>query len=419
VECPALDTLSRDAADLVFAEMESHEYEAGESLMEEGAWGDYLFLLTGGTASARSNLAEGGDQHVASFGRGDIVGEMALVTKGPRSATVIADTPVSALALRAGHFEDLASRHPELGVVLTHLIAERLGEQRVDGLGGKLIGTFRIRRCIARGNMGVVYEAEDVRDDEPVALKMMSHRLLYEPGGVRRFQREADILLTLAHPNITRFHERFEALRTSFIAMEYCDGPTLGSVIRTHAPLPESEVRKVIGQIAQALSYLHAQGVVHRDLKPENVITTSDGYVRLTDFGLAKNLNPMGTLSTSGERPFLGTPIYMAPEQISGRRVTGATDVYALACVALQMLDGRIPFDDSNFAALIMSKMAFQLPSAEDIGTGISSELHDVLAKALSNDIADRTVDLEALAGWAAPLDPRLVAPPDASRDRD
>jgi CRP-like cAMP-binding protein len=407
--CEALATLPASTIDVMFRSMENHDYAAGESLMAEGASADYLFFIAEGTADARSRRQDGTTRHIATFGPGDIVGEMAFMLEEPRSASVQAETDVRALALRAEDFDELAAHRPELGVVLTHLIAERLGEKDDDGLGGKVVGSYRIQRALARGSMGVVYEARDLRTNARVALKMMSYRLIYQPSGLKRFEREADILLTLDHPNVGRFYERFEALKTSFIAMEYYDGPTIASVLKRHGPLSEADTRLVLGQVASALQYLHARDVIHRDLKPDNMITGSDGLIRLTDFGLAKDLKPMTSTSTSGEHPFIGTPLYMAPEQISGHRVSAPADVYALGCVGLQLLGGRLPFDDANLATLIMSKMSYELPSAALIGAGISQELHDVLRRAVSQAAEDRTVDLARVASWGGPLPDRLL----------
>ncbi len=408
--CRALGTLPDDVIDRMFSSMEAHDYAPGEILMAEGASADFLFFIVSGTALAQSQTPSGEVRQIASFGPGDIVGEMALVMEEPRSASVEAESEVHTLALPARTFDEMAAKNPELGVVLTHLVADRLGERDVDGLGGKVVGSFRIVDAIARGGMAVVYRAIDTRTGRTVALKMMSHRLLYKPGGFKRFQREADILLTLDHPHVAQFHERFSALRTSFIAMEYYDGPTIKRMLEEQGKLSEADTRCVLGQIASALSYLHGRDVVHRDLKPDNMITASDGRLRLTDFGLAKDLKPVTTTSTSGEHPFLGTPLYMAPEQIAGRKVSGPADVYALGCVGLELLGGRLPFDSSNIASLIMSKMSYTLPSAAEVGDGISDELHAVLAQALAQEPEKRSVDLAQVSSWAEPLRPELLA---------
>jgi serine/threonine protein kinase len=331
---------------------------------------------------------------------------MALVTRAPRNADVIADGVVHVLRLSAETFDRLAGRHPELGMVVTHVVAERLGAEAHDGLGGKLLHGYRIDECVGRGGMAVVYRARHEESGRVVALKMMSHRLLYEPGALSRFEREAGIIERLDHENIARLHERFTAYRTSFMAMEFCDGEVADDYVERRGALPEEQTRRVLGQLADALAYVHAHGIVHRDLKPGNVMLTRDGLVKVMDFGLAKGGIDAASSSLTQSNAVLGTPLYMAPEQFAGEPLDGRTDVYALACIGYELLTGGPLFTARNFFELVHAKSGDPLPEREALGVEVSEELYEALWRGLRRDPKARDVDLAALAGWAAPLDP-------------
>ena len=397
--CAAFADLPEEAHDAIWKRLEQREYEQGERLIRQGDLGESLMLLVGGSATGFLNRAEE-RMRIAEFHAGDVIGEMALLTREPRTADVVADESTRVLALKVDDFRDVASDHPSVGIVLTRLIAERLGEGDVDGLGGKLIDRYRIRKAVGRGSMAVVYEAEDIESGERVALKMMSHRLVYEDGAMARFKREADILLRLSHPNIARVHRRFTAFRTSFIAMEFCEGDELAQIVEA-GPLSEDRARNLIGQLASGLAYLHAEDVIHRDLKPSNVMITPGDRVKLTDFGLAKTGPSCGELPLTSARTLLGTPLYMAPEQIQGHAGDFKTDHYALGCLAYEMLTGGRVFRAQTFFELQEEKENFVVPAREELGFGIREDTRAMLVGALQPDRDRRVLDLPRIAAWA------------------
>lgn len=405
-ESPPFCLLTRELIDELFSRMEVRDFAAGDFLIQQGVVADGLMVLVDGRVEVRVTDHQGVTHSIAELGSGDVIGEMALLTKEPRSADVIASTAVQALYLSSDHFNQLATSHPEVTVVLTEILAERLGTGGQDSLGGKIIEGYRILRCLGRGGMAVVYETlDEAADGERVALKMMNHRLLFHAGAAARFQREADILMRLNHKNITRVTRCFSAFRTSFLAMEFCDGRGLIDFIESHGAQPESAVRAFLGQLSGALGYLHDEKLIHRDLKPGNVLLTKRGEIKLADFGLARRWTASPTsvsLTTTGT--VVGTPLYMAPEQILGNEATPNCDVYAFGCVGLELLLGRVPFQASDLPGLIDEKRTFQLPAAKDIGTGISDELHAVLAGCLAQKSEERTFDRELISSWAAPF---------------
>ena len=373
-------------------------------MVRQGDAAEGLLILLEGTAHAALRDRDG-DHVVGHFASGDFVGEMALVTHEPRSADVVADSPIQALLVPTAKFDRLAMRHHALGMVLTQLVADRLGQAAHDGFGGKSVGGFRILRSIGRGGMSVVYRAEDQSTGEHVALKMMSYRLIYDSAALSRFHQESDLLQRLHHENIVRLKRLFPAFRTYFLVMELCEGVDLRRLAARGA-LAESQVRAILGQLASALEYLHAQGIVHRDLKPANVMLTRDGQVKLTDFGLAiPGLALEDTQTTTSGHAVLGTPSYMAPEQLSGGVLDGRTDVYALGCLAYDLLSGRHLFGATNLWDLVQEKSTLRLPPAESIGAGVSAELYTFMEAALEVKPENRPSSAAALTAWAERCD--------------
>lgn len=375
-------------------------------MIRQGDPADGLLILLEGTAHARLRRQDG-DQWLGSFKSGDLAGEMALVTREARSADVIADSAVRALLVPTAAFDRLAVRHLELGLVLTNLVADRLGRSAHDGLGDKHIEGFRILRCIGRGGMSIVYRALETSSGEIVALKMMSYRLIYDATALARFHQESELHQSLEHDNIARLKRLFPAYRTYFLVMELCEGVDLLRYVQLRGRLPESQVRAILGQLASALEYVHGRGLVHRDLKPANVMITREGRVKLTDFGLAVPV----ALPDDGEtrlvdHSVMGTPAFMAPEQLARRPLDRRTDIYALACLAFELLAGKPLFVATDLVGLVQEKMALQLPLADAIGDGVSEELYEFLQAALRVNPNDRPSSTGALVKWAAPCEP-------------
>ncbi len=401
-------TLGADAlADLLVA-MRFREFDPGGYMICQGDPAEFLLLILSGYASARVRDTPADRAPVGEFGPGDVVGEMSLVTAEPRTADVIARTHVQSLQLSASDFDALADRHPDLRVLLTEVVTERLGRARYDGLTGKDIHGYQIIECVGRGGMGVVYEAVRVATGQKVALKMMSHRLIYQLGALRRFRREAAILATLEHPSLARLYECFSAYKTEFLAMEFCQGQSLSQIIAARGPLKEDRVRPILGQLAAALKYVHGRGIVHRDVKPSNIVLTRGGAIKLLDFGIVtveENSDLWNTQKTMSYPRLIGTPRYMAPEQFSGRGSDRRVDYYGVASVVFEVLTGRPAIAATDMFDIIREHEHFALPARSDIGSGVSQEMYDVLLRGLEPDPDKRSLDFEKLIAWSAPLD--------------
>jgi CRP-like cAMP-binding protein len=402
-----LGILSASSLADLLAVMHFREFEPGGYLIRQGDPAEFLLLILNGNAFACVRNTPADRPPVGTFGPGDIVGEISLVTDEPRTADVIAQTHVQSLELLASDFHVLADRHPDLPLLLSEVVTERLGHSKYDGLTGKDIHGYQIIQRVDRGGMGVVYEATRVATGQRVALKMMNHRLTHQLSALRRFRREAAILKTLEHPSVARLFEYFSAYKTEFLAMEFCQGPTLRQTIAARGPLKEDVVRAMLGQLADALKYVHGRGIVHRDLKPSNIVLTPGGGVKLLDFGIVtveEHSDLWNALKTIPQPRMVGTPRYMAPEHFSGRITDRRVDYYGVASVVFEALSGRPLIAATEVFDVIREHAQFALPAREDIGEGISEEMYEVLLRGLEHDPDKRSLDFETLAMWAAPL---------------
>lgn len=431
-QCRALARLSEFTMRELFAAAEERAFQPGDVMIRQGDPADGLLILLEGTAHVQLRRRDG-DRRLGDLTSGDLAGEMALVTREARSADVVAASAVRALLVPTAAFDALAVRHLELGLVLTQLMADRLGGGAHDGFGDKRVEGYRILRCIGRGGMSVVYEAQDESTGEPgepgeggkgepgkiVALKMMSYRLIFDAAALARFHQESELHQSLEHENIARLERLFPAYRTYFLVMELCDGMDLRRLISRRGRLAEPQVRAILGQLACALEYFHGRGLVHRDLKPANVMMTRQGRIKLMDFGLAVPVVTDETETRAVEHAIMGTPAYMAPEQLGRGHLDRRTDVYALACLAFELLSGTRLFAATDLFAIIQEKASRRLPPAAEIGDGVSEELYEFLQGALQLNPDDRPPSAAPLVTWAAPCDPPPEEPGDERSGAD
>src|SRR5262245_49243396 len=222
-----------------------------------------------------------------------------------------------------------------------------------------VVGSYRIVKEIGRGGMGTVYEAVHTVLPRRAAIKVMHGELRRQPGMATRMVQEASILEEVRHPGVVRVYEcNLLEDRRPWIAMEFVDGETLGARMHYMATLAPVEVATLLAEVGDVLASVHARGVVHRDLKPDNLLMTPtdrDFPLRVIDWGVAR-LGPHGRLTLDGMTP--GTPIYMAPEQATGKNIGPACDIYALGVIAYEALTGRPPFDGRTLAEVVCMHLA-------------------------------------------------------------
>ncbi len=266
---------------------------------------------------------------------------------------------------------------------------------------GETLGSFRIESVLGSGAMGVVYRATNEKNGRVAAVKVLSSEFAPQGGKSKlrdRFEREAEILQQFRHPGIVRFLAVGRYRGTSYLAMEYVEGKTLEQVIQERDALPWREVVELGIQICDALHYAHERGIVHRDLKPSNLMVTADGKVKLTDFGIAKDLDATALTATGRT---LGTAAYMAPEQIRGApAISHKTDLYALGIVLYQLLTGKMPFEGNTPIVLMHCHLNEPPPRPSARVAEIPKALDELIVNLMAKIPADRPWDAAA-AGMA------------------
>jgi len=248
---------------------------------------------------------------------------------------------------------------------------EQAADQRRDQGPGNPLQALRGSRFVIleelnRGSMGVVFKARDTTLDEIVALKVLNDFLCADPMAIERFKREARAAKKLTHHRIVRINDLYEIGDKKLISMEYIDGRDLKRIMMEMKRIPKDMLKNYVLQICDGLDYAHKRGVIHRDVKPANIMITSDSHeVKITDFGIAKNLQSDDM--TTGSR-ILGTPLYMAPEQIEGKAVDARSDIYALGIMMYEMVSGTPPFCEGNIEYQHIHMDPPPLPTTVDQG---------------------------------------------------
>jgi eukaryotic-like serine/threonine-protein kinase len=269
---------------------------------------------------------------------------------------------------------------------------------QMQALIGETLGSkypYRIESVLGSGAMGVVYRATDMNKGRPAAVKVISGDIARGSKVQQRFEREAEILQQFRHPGIVRFLGYGKYRGTYYIAMEFIQGITLEKRLSESGPLPWREVVDLMIQVCDALHYAHERGVVHRDLKPSNLMVTEGNTVKLTDFGIAKDLDKE-SLTATGRT--LGTAAYMAPEQIRGTpAVSHKTDLYALGIVLYQMLVGRPPYEGNSPVVLMHCHLNEPPPRPSDRVQEIPRALDDLVVTLMAKTPAERPWDAVAV----------------------
>jgi len=245
----------------------------------------------------------------------------------------------------------------------------------------KQLGKYLIEAELGRGGMGVVYRAHQPSLERTVAIKLLSSDLIGDPDGVRRFRLEAKSVAKLNHPNIVQVYDIEEEENLLYLVMEFVDGESLDGLITKEA-LTESRCLKIVAEIADALHYAHEKGIVHRDVKPANVLMTSEGRVKVADFGLAYLIDREGGVTRTGF--LVGSPNYMSPEQATGQKIDRRSDIYSLGVVLFRMLTGRVPFVAESSHAVLFMQVQQEPPDPREMNRNISLVTRGLVLKALN-----------------------------------
>lgn len=250
---------------------------------------------------------------------------------------------------------------------------------------GELIDHYRVLELIGRGAMGVVYKGLDVNLDRPVAIKVMSVEARNDPDFVERFRQEARLQGALNHPNVALLFDYFVNDGAPVAVMELIDGESLEELIRRRGAVPAREAVPIFKQALLGVAAAHRAGIVHRDLKPSNLMITRDGIVKVMDFGIARRQGVTGATKASTS---IGSPLYMAPEQILGRPVDCRTDVYALGITLYELLSGQRPFNSRGKAEyLVLDAHVNDTPEPPTVYRyGIPQPIVDAVMRALAKD---------------------------------
>jgi len=280
-----------------------------------------------------------------------------------------------------------------------------------------LEGRYQILSELGRGGMGIVFRADDKQLKEQVAIKILSPLLSNDPDALERLKREVSAARRITHPNVIRIHDISEINGLHFISMEFFSGSSLKDFIRQRGVLSPMQAYNIARQICDGLEAAHTQGVVHRDLKSQNIIINPAGQIKIIDFGLARNAQREGMTATG---LIMGTPEYMAPEQVAGKRVDERADIYSLGVILYELFTGHLPFTGDSAIAVGFKQIKDSPTPPRQINPQIVESIEAIILKALQKEpvqryqsVAELRSDLEnaarqrlAVADDPAPLKP-------------
>jgi tetratricopeptide (TPR) repeat protein len=252
---------------------------------------------------------------------------------------------------------------------------------------------YDLERELGRGGMGVVYKARDTQLDRPVALKFLGSLVDGSEEFRQRFQREARAAAQVSHPNILSIYDIGVEQGSTYIAMEYIEGPNLNQYLGQKGKLSVREAVNLISQACAALEAIHQAGIVHRDIKPDNILIAKGGLVKLMDFGLAKGYGARLT----GSHVIMGTPCYMSPEQARGGDVGPKSDLYAIGLVLYELLSGKTVFNDGN----VLERQILEMPPLpSQVVEGIPELLDQIIMKCIAKDPNERFSSADELSKY-------------------
>ncbi len=361
--------------------------DKGRRRAEEGRYAaDVRVITDAATAVAEGRFEANSLARVAL--RGDELGQLARVLSAAITGT--------------------KAREERLGAQLSALRSEIASAGAIPALqrepdnlpslsqGDVILDRFEIEQLLGVGGMGVVYRAHDRQLGEPVALKMLRPDLLSSEATVERFKTEIRLARRISHRNVVRTHDLGEFGGRYFVTMELVEGVTLRDLIDTKGALEEAACLSIGSQLARALQVAHDEGILHRDIKPQNVLLDASGTVKVMDFGIARLSDGTGPLTQTGI--VLGTPAYMAPEQLLGEPLDVRADLYSLGVVMYEALTAQKPFSAPSPIALIAQMLHHDPPAPVDLRPSLGASISNLVLSLLARDRAERPPSAGAVA---------------------
>ncbi len=369
--------------------MSMHSYDAGEHLIKKGEPGEYMLVIKQGSVNVIL------EDKTIELEKGNVLGEMALLSGKPSKADVVAQTDTVVLALHRDDFQLLMEQHAELATAMTTLM-----KSRMFGAGGiNRLGKYKILSQLGEGGMSIVYNALDTELGREVAIKMLKYEIASRTDFKKRFKQEAVTIAKLTHPNILHVIETIDDYSTSFIVMEKLDGYDLKYYLQEQGVFSAKQTCDIISQLALALEYAgnkHNGGIIHRDIKPANIVLDYQGNVKLMDFGIA-------TTSAAANKNFEGTILYTAPEVLQKKDFDYRVDVYALAVTAYAMLTGKTPFRAPTMLGIAQKIIKQEPQDIKKLVPDVSNGLAEFIKRALVKDPKQRIARWNEIQALLAP----------------
>ena len=253
---------------------------------------------------------------------------------------------------------------------------------------GDLLNQYRIESLVARSGMASIYKATDMQTNQPVAIKIPHPEIEGDPALFGRFQREAEIGQMLDHPGVMKVLA-YNTRGQVYMVLEWAEGRLLRYIIHEQKKLPPERAIKLTVEILDALDYIHRNGVVHRDLKPENIMVNAEDHIKLIDFGIAGKAGAR-RLTFAKLSQVMGSPDYISPEQVKGKRGDARTDLYAMGVILYEMLTGETPFSGPNPFAIMNDRVLNNPVPPRELTPEILPALQEVLYRALEREPSNR-----------------------------